>query len=326
MAVALSHCSIYIPALLQAGIQSALEPAGRGAEEIADLFWWMASAAAIIWLAFIGLSVYIMRTRDYAHPERWSRMLIIGGGAVFPVLALGGLLAVGLPLTSHLVAPAPEGSLHIEVSGEQWWWRVRYPGPDGKPVELANEIRLPVDEPVQFRLTSLDVIHSFWIPPLAGKMDMIPGRVTQLAVQASRTGTFRGACAEYCGGAHALMNFPVVVMARPAFDEWLRRQAEPARTPSDAAGARGFQVFLSEGCGACHTVRGTDAAGTVGPDLTHVGSRLSLGAGTLPNEPADFRRWIENTEKIKPEVHMPAFGMLKPEDLRALAAYLDGLE
>jgi cytochrome c oxidase subunit 2 len=224
-----------------------------------------------------------------------------------------------------LLAPPPEGSLVISVSGEQWWWRVRYLLPGGEAVELANEVRLPVGEPVQFRLESPDVIHSFWIPSLGGKMDMLPGRLNLLTLEPTRTGVFRGACAEYCGTAHALMSFKAVVQERPDFDAWLARQREPAAPPVGATATRGRDVFLASGCGACHAVRGTEADGAIGPDLTHVGGRLGLGADTLPNEEADFLRWISHTQAVKPGVHMPAFGMLPEEDLQALASYLDGL-
>lgn len=308
------------------GPQSALEPAGRGAERIADLFWWMAVGAGVIWLLVVGLALHATRFRSESYSQREATLLIIGGGVVLPTVMLTGLLAYGLALLPELLLPAPEGSLKIAVSGEQWWWRIRYRPPGGGTLELANEIRLPVGEPVEFLLESPDVIHSFWIPSLGGKVDMIPGRRNRLTLEPTRTGVFRGVCAEYCGTSHALMSFPVVVMAKEDFARWLAHQAQPAQAPTEPLAARGQELFLAHGCGACHTVRGTPADGVVGPDLTHVGSRLSLGAGILPNEPSDFLHWIARTETVKPEVQMPAFGMLPQEDLRALAAYLDGLE
>ena len=307
------------------GEQSALAPAGRAAEKIATLFWYMAGGAAVIWLTVAALGVYAIRKRPDAE-VRGTALLIIGGGAVVPTIVLAALLMYGLAMLPELNAPAPEGSLRISVTGEQWWWRVFYEGPGGEPVELANEIRLPVDEPVEFRLDASDVIHSFWIPSLGGKIDMIPGRITRLALHPTETGTFRGVCAEYCGGSHALMAFPVRIHEKAEFAQWLESQSQPARTPDEPLAARGQALFLASGCGACHTIRGTDARGVIGPDLTHVGSRLSLGAGTLPNEPDDFVEWIARTKEVKPEVHMPAFGMLPREDLQALAAYLEGLE
>lgn len=207
-----------------------------------------------------------------------------------------------------------------------WWWRVSYPQPDGSAIEMANEIRLPLGQPVEFHLTSSNVIHSFWIPSLGGKRDMIPGRLTRLVLTPTRTGVFRGQCAEYCGTAHALMSFHVVVMQKEEFADWLAQQAASARAPVEAVALRGQELFRANGCAACHTVRGTPARGVIGPDLTHVGSRLSLGAGTLANEPEAFLQWIARTQKVKPGVHMPAFGMLPPQELRALAAYLEALK
>ncbi|HXH84912.1 MAG TPA: cytochrome c oxidase subunit II, partial [Candidatus Tectomicrobia bacterium] len=253
------------------GPLSALEPAGDAADVIATLFWWMAAGAVVIWLAVVALALYAIYRPPRLFSRRAGAMLVVGGGVVFPLLVLTALLVHGLALLPRLLAPAPDTSLRIAVAGEQWWWRVRYLRPGGAPVELANEIRLPVGEPVEFTVTSPDVIHSFWIPSLAGKIDMIPGRVTRLAFRPTRTGVFRGTCAEYCGIAHALMSFVVVVLEREQFARWLARQAEPAAPPASPDVARGQAVFLASGCAACHAVRGTPARGVIGPDLTHVG-------------------------------------------------------
>lgn len=307
------------------GMQSALAPAGQQASELADVFWWMTGASLVIWLAVVGVALYA----GYA-PEQKSlvaaRRLIIYGGVVLPTVLLAVLLAYGLWLLPGYLAPAPAGSLRIEVSGEQFWWRVRYLPEHGPPVSLANELRLPVGEPVQLELSSPDVIHSLWIPALGGKMDMIPGRTTRLVLSPTRTGTFRGQCAEYCGTAHAWMAFMVVVQERTEFERWLAEQAAPARKPADERARRGREVLLRSGCGACHTVRGTSADGVVGPDLTHVGGRLSLAAGLLDNRAASFADWLERTKTLKPGVHMPAFGMLPSAEREALAAYLEGLK
>jgi cytochrome c oxidase subunit 2 len=285
----------------------------------------MTGGALIIWAAVLTLALLACRSR--AGPAgRKTHWLIIGGGAVVPTIVLAGLLAYGLSMLPGLVAPAPPGSLQIKVSGEQWWWRVSYPSSDGGKVELANEIRLPVGEPVQFTLESSNVIHAFWIPSLGGKRDMIPGRATHLALTPTRTGTFRGVCAEYCGSSHALMAFDVVVMEKPAFVQWLEAQSRPAVEPSSALAARGRDQFLANGCSACHTIRGTPARGVLGPDLTHFGSRLSIGAGIFPNVPDHARRWISEVNEIKPGALMPAYGMLAEDDLRAMAVYLDGLK
>lgn len=306
------------------GPQSAVNVAGTDAHRIADLFSGMVIGGTVIWLLVIGLAVYATRVRRGEHDPKLATWLIIGGGAVFPTFVLAGLLLYGLSLMPKLRMP-PEPELSIAVSGEQWWWRVRYSTPRGQ-VELANEIRLPVGRRTEFRLSSPDVVHSFWIPSLGGKMDMIPGRETLLTLEPTRTGRFRGTCAEYCGASHAFMSFPVVVMEPEAFEKWLAQQAAEAHSPDNPLARRGRNAFLANGCGACHTVRGTEADGRVGPDLTHVGSRLTLGAGRLPNEAPSFARWIGTTETVKPGVHMPSFGMLPEEEIRAIASYLEQLE
>lgn len=307
------------------GPQSALQPAGVGAEQIAQLFWWMTAVGILIWVLVIGFAVYATHINLESHSSRGARWLIIGGGVIFPPVVLGGLLVFGLQLLPSLSTPA-RSDLQIAVAGERWWWRVTYPTPSGGTVELANEIRLPVGERIGFSLSSPDVIHSFWIPSLGGKVDMIPGRTTRLMLEPTQVGVYRGACAEFCGTAHALMNFQVVVMEPEAFAAWLEQQAAPAQPPQSPIEKRGLKAFLANGCSACHTIRGTPADGRLGPDLTHVGSRLTLGAGILPNEEEAFVRWISHPDHIKPGVKMPAFGMLPEEQLTALAAYLDGLK
>jgi cytochrome c oxidase subunit II len=306
------------------GPQSALVTAGADAERIAALFWWMLAGALIIWLLVMGIAVYAMRDRGFT--PRAARILIVGGGVIFPTLVLAALLGYGLRLLAELRAAEAGGELQIAVSGEQWWWRVSYLDADGETVELANEIRLPLGVTAEFHLSSPDVIHSFWIPSLGGKMDMIPGRQTRLILEPTRTGEFRGVCAEYCGSSHALMAFPVVVMEAAAFADWLKRQRQPAAPPTDSLAQQGRRLFLAHGCGACHTVRGTAADGELGPDLTHVGSRLSLAAGTLPNDIDAFERWIAHPQAVKPEARMPPFDMLDKADVRAIAAYLEGLQ
>jgi cytochrome c oxidase subunit 2 len=316
-------------ALLLAGCggpQSTLDPAGQGADQIATLFWWLAGGATIVWFVTIGLAFYAIRIDPERHSKRQIRLLVIGGGVLFPTIVLAVYLVFGLAMIPDLLGPPPDEEADITVSGEQWWWRVRYAMEDGRTVELANELRLPVDERAQLRLVSPDVIHSFWVPSLTGKVDMIPGRTNHLGLEPIKTGVYRGACAEYCGTAHTLMNFYVVVQERDAYEQWLARQAEPAAEPETRLAIRGREVFFENGCSACHAVRGTPADGVVGPDLTHVGSRLSLGAGALSNERADFMQWIARTKEVKPGVHMPAFDMLPEKDLRALATYLEGLE
>jgi cytochrome c oxidase subunit 2 len=297
---------------------STLAPAGRDAELIAALVAWMAPAALVIWLCVIGLALLARRG---GFSPRTGR-LIVGAGVVIPVVLLTALVLYGLPVLPRVLALPPPGGLVIEVTGEQWWWRVRYHPPDGPAFDLANELRLPVGRRIEVRLRSADVIHAFWVPALAGKIDMIPGRVTRLALEPTQPGTYRGICAEYCGASHARMNFEVVVVGEASFGEWTRAQTLPAAEPTDPLAARGAEVFRTTGCGACHTIRGTPADGGLAPDLTHVGSRARLAAGLLPNTPDAAVRWIARTHALKPGAPMPAFDMLPPEDLEALARYL----
>jgi cytochrome c oxidase subunit 2 len=303
------------------GAQSALEPAGRDAEWIADLFVWLTVGFAIVWLGVVGLAVYAPHARQ-PRSSRSDHTLIIGGGVGLPVVTLALLLFFGFSELPRMLAPAPDAGLMIEVSGAQWWWRVRYHLSDREPIELANEIHLPVRRRVDTRLVSADVVHSFWIPAIAGKMDMIPGRINRLALEPTRVGTFRGACAEYCGTSHARMNLIAVVSEQPAFEAWLANEARNAVAPSNAMAQRGQQVFFERGCNTCHTIRGTDAIGKTGPDLTHVGSRETLAAGLVSTNLDEFRRWIAGTELLKPGVHMPAFANVPDQDLSAVSAYL----
>jgi cytochrome c oxidase subunit II len=314
---------------LAPSIASALSPASVEAARLASLFWWMAGGATLIWLGVIVLAIYCGRGRGdaaAAYIERRNQLLIVGGGVVFPTVVLAVLLGYGLAILPPLVARAPDARLQVAVTGEQWWWRVRYQLPDREPIELANEIRLPVGERVQFHLASDNVIHSFWIPSLAGKVDMIPGRITFLSMEPAVPGVYHGVCAEYCGTSHALMHFRVPVMERGAFERWVEQQATPALDVRDPLAIRGEGLFLANGCSACHTVRGTPARGTIGPDLTHVGSRLSLAAGILPNDGDALMEWIGRAGSIKPDAHMLSFGMLPTDDVRSMAAYLEALQ
>lgn len=306
------------------GPQSALHPAGVEARQVARLFLAMAAAGAVVWLAVMGLLIHGLRRRRTAWEPRRAGRLILWGGAILPAVSLAILLAAALWLMPSIrpwASPGP-GGLRIEVEGRQYWWRVVYrPADGGPPAVSANEIRLPVGERVEIVLTSADVIHSFWIPPLGGKMDMIPGRTNRLWLEATEAGTFRGPCTEFCGTSHALMAFPAVVMPRGDFDRWLAERA----SPSPNAGAAGSEAFLRHGCGACHRIDGTAAQGAIGPDLSHVGSRLSIGAGILPNSEEALARFIAEPDRVKPGVGMPGFGMLPAAEIRLLAAYLRGL-
>ena len=307
------------------GAQSALNPAGHDAEQIATLFTVMAIGALAIWALVLGCALYAVVRADHRHPRRAASRFIIGGGIILPTVVLTALLSWGLAMLPEVLDPGRDKEPSIRVSAEQWWWRVSYRLPDGSTVELANELRLPVGKRLSIAIASPDVIHSFWIPALGGKVDAIPGRTTTLALEPTRTGVFRGLCAEYCGLSHALMMFSAVTMAEPDYRAWLAHQATPARTSADPQARRGARAFDSYGCGACHSVRGTPADGALGPDLTHVGSRTTI-AGVLDNDVEGFRSWIIDPESVKPGAHMPAFGMIPEQDSAALAAYLESLQ
>jgi cytochrome c oxidase subunit 2 len=243
---------------------------------------------------------------------------VVAGGIVFPGVVLFALLVYALLATARMHATLGEPALRVEVVGHQWWWRVRYLDPAGRlDFETANEIRIPVGRPVELRLRSADVLHSLWVPALAGKLDLVPGKDNRLTVRAERAGVFRGQCAEYCGGPHAQMAFFVVAEDDDRFRRWREGQREPAPQRADP-------VFLAR-CAACHTVRGTPAAGTLGPDLTHAGSRLSLGAGILPNDVHAAQRWISRSQHVKPGNLMPSIDDLDPKALAQVAAYVTSL-
>ncbi|HEX5779437.1 MAG TPA: c-type cytochrome [Xanthobacteraceae bacterium] len=307
-------------------IQSALSPQGAEAAQVATLFWIMTWVSAAILLGVMILAAIAIFGRERWRSPLRGEWIVIGGGIVFPSVLLSALLVAALLMigaeSSSRAGPA---SVRIAVVGEQWWWRVVYRTPDGRRVESANEIRIPAGERVAFELSAADVIHSLWVPTLAGKLDMIPGRENVLNVIANEPGVSRGQCAEYCGGAHALMSLYVVALERQEFDAWLQREAAPAPAPA-AGAAAGQKLFFAGGCGACHTIRGTEAAGTIGPDLTHLGGRMSLAAAVLPNDAAAIARWIRDNQHIKPDNKMPPYGMFTEAELKSLANYLAGLK
>lgn len=307
-------------------IQSALEPRGSQAESILALSNWVFGAGSIIFVLVMGLLAWAILSRRRDTPVRKTTFIAIGG-FVFPAVALT-ILMIFTVLVSLRITEAPaEDPLRIHVTGHMWWWEVTYEGPDGERVETANELHLPLDRPVTITVTSEDVIHSFWIPSLAGKIDMIPGHENELTFTATEEGVMRGQCAEYCGAQHAKMAFYVVVEPVEQFEQWLETQAQPAGTPITDLHQAGRQAFIEQGCGGCHSVRGLAGAnGDLGPDLTHVGSRLSIGAGWLDGSVGNLAGWIASSQHIKPGNRMPSFDRLDGKTLRSLAAWLESLE
>jgi len=300
-----------------------LRPATPSAEITLEIAIVLTIGAVAIFVGVMWLLLRALQQRERRPVTAWK--WLIGGGIVFPVVVLSALLAYSTARTIQLL-PAQDG-LVIEVSGVQWWWEVRYRDPaTGREVRSANEVRVPAGRPVTLGLTTADVIHSFWIPALGGKMDMIPGRVNQLRVQVTQPGVHRGVCAEFCGDQHAKMALHVVAMVPAEFDAWLAAQAVPASAPSSALAQLGQRVFGEQRCSVCHSVRGIAEASQLGPDLTHVASRLYLGAGELPTRSDNFRHWVANVQHIKPGARMPAYDHLDEQALTALAAFLDGLK
>jgi cytochrome c oxidase subunit 2 len=319
--------------------------AGSGAALIHEFSLTLYVGFALVFVFVMALLLYAVFTP--ARPVRARRWLALGG-LVFPGTVLSALLlyslAVGNTLSSFqgdgvlrflldcvssvsraLGVAGANGAIRVEVNARQWWWEVRYGGPGGE-FELANELHLPAGRAVELELVTADVIHSFWVPSLAGKVDMIPGHRNRLVLKADEPGIHRGLCAEYCGGQHALMALIVVVEPEEEFERWRARQAGDAAEPGDEFLERGRAAFMRGGCAECHTVRGTQARGDRGPDLTHVGSRHSLGAGVLHNHVGTMAGWIAGTQAIKPGSLMPDTRAYDGTELRAVAAWLKSLE
>jgi cytochrome c oxidase subunit II len=309
---------------MQLPSQAAFESASRGGEVISQLGTALIVGAALIFVAVMALVVY----GAVAGPQRIDgRRWIIGGGLIFPTIVLVAIFVYGLEAGSALSHSEQTKAMRVQVIGKLWWWEVRYLSASGTgSTVLANELRLPADCEVDLSLTSDNVIHSFWVPALAGKVDMIPGHANRLLLQPTKPGVYRGQCAEYCGDQHARMAFEVVVQSPKRFHEWLVRESAPAIAPTNEFLARGLDAFFSGGCATCHTIRGTAAKGRLGPDLTHVGSRRTLAAGTLSNHAGTMAGWIVGAQAIKPGSRMPSMNVYAGDELRAVAAYLRSLK
>jgi cytochrome c oxidase subunit II len=316
-------------------LPAALTPGGPQADRIGHLWWGLLALLAGIYALVIAvLALGVRREPDpddgptafAAEESRLTR--VVAGATIVTAAILVGILAFDL-LTGRALAALPTGNpdaVAIRVTGHQWWWEVEYE--DASPSErflTANEIHVPVGRPVKLTLTSGDVIHSFWVPSLHGKRDLIPGRTTLLGIQADREGVYDGRCAEFCGLQHAHMGLRVIAESSERFEAWRRAQRAPAGEPSNPEAARGRELFPAMPCAMCHTVRGTPAAGTTAPDLTHVAARTTLAAGLLPNTRGHLAGWIADPQQIKPGTRMPA-NALQPDELQALVSYLQGLD
>jgi cytochrome c oxidase subunit 2 len=308
---------------------NALDPAGPQAALIAGETWYLLAMASVVFVLVAGaLLLGVARHRGGAARAPSDRALAwaVGGALAATVAVLIANLVVDMRVAHALDHLARGDALTIEVTGQQWWWEVEYVDDDPRRrLTTANEIHIPAGEPVLLSLRSLDVIHAFWVPSLHGKRDLIPGYTRSLWIQADAPGVYRGECAEFCGHQHAHMALTVVVEPRAQFLQWYEAQLATSAPPADAQAAEGLQVFLGKSCPLCHSIRGTDASGRVGPELTHVASRRQIAAATLPNDAAALRAWIADPHLFKPGVRMPR-NPLTNEELDALVAYLRGLE
>ena len=304
------------------GNHSIVGPHGPEANRTAALSWFMfALAGAITLFVFTLLGVGLFRHGSGEEHPRWWRRLVVGGGVVMPAIVLATLS--GLTVWALGTDPGSRpGDVHITVVGRQYFWEVHY---DGTAAVTANEIHVPVDTTIRFTLKSADVIHSFWAPSLAGKVDMIPGHVNHLTLEVDDPGTYRGQCAELCGVQHANMAFEIVAQPRAAYQQWLAHQEKDAQVPRRAEARKGLDVFTSNSCAGCHTIRGTSATATVGPDLTHLADRRTIAALTLPNDAAHLREWVFGAQQVKPGAKMPDLALPRAQ-ADALIAYLRQLK
>jgi cytochrome c oxidase subunit II len=307
-----------------AGPQSALDPAGPSAASIHRLgiVLWIGATLVTLLVVVLMLVPFLSRSERVVN----RKLFLWGGGVALPAVTLTLLVPYVMTVGQGTRAATGPDRLSIDVTGALYWWAISYRRGDGQTgITTANELRLPTGEPVELFLRANDVIHSFWVPNLAGKVDMIPGRTNRTVIQVDRPGIYRGQCAEYCGAQHALMAFAVIAVPRTEFDAWLASLAEPPGDPQSAELREGRDLFVTLGCGACHTIRGI-AESRLGPDLTQVGSRRTIGAGTLPGGMGNIAGWIASAQHLKPGNLMPSYDRLEGPQLRALAAYLDSLK
>ncbi|WP_439374719.1 cytochrome c oxidase subunit II [Bradyrhizobium sp. DASA03120] len=322
-----------LPLAACAGRQSVLDPQGLQSDQILRTFLIFLIIAAVVWIAvLIVLCVGMLRRKRPAYqPLALQQPFEETTGRVVLALGVATLVVVlGLSIVSYAgqrtVFAKDEHALTLKIIGHQWWWEVRYEddNPD-KSFVTANEIRIPTGQPVKVELESADVIHSFWVPSLTGKMDLITGQKNELQFTAKNAGVYRGQCAEFCGLQHAHMAFAVLALSADEFGRWRDHENQSATSPTDPLGKQGEQLFRARGCALCHTVRGTLAGGQLGPDLTHVGSRTTVAAGTLPMTPAALGGWIADPQHVKPGSNMPKMP-LQSDELIAILHYLEQLK
>jgi cytochrome c oxidase subunit II len=310
---------------------SILNPYGTDANSVALLSWLMFAISGIVllivtfllWRAYQHSQLKEPEQKDLYANDRGLLRNVVLGGAVVPIIVLLLIMSLAIWIENTKSAKAAGGNTDIEVIGHQWWWEVHYTGQD---FYTANEIHIPAGQTVTFHVTTADVIHSFWVPELHGKIDLIPGQTNTFTMRADQAGTYRGQCAEFCGTQHAHMAFLVIAQNADDYNAWLADQAEPGTVPKvGSLEQQGQQAFLGSSCVYCHTIRGTNASGRVGPDLTHLASRQTIASDTLPNNPGNLAGWMINSQSIKPGNHMPPMD-LNGDQVQALLAYLATLK
>jgi cytochrome c oxidase subunit 2 len=317
--------------------QSTLNPAGPAARSLSGVSWFVyilfIAVAVVMWVLIWRIATRRRGTFDEHAPvdvgggQSW----VLIGGFIIPSIILAVTFILGLvvmrrfPIHDQKMDHEMAAS-EIRLTGHQWWWEARYVGgsPDAH-FATANEIHIPVGRPVNLELLSADVIHSFWVPNLSGKVDLIPGQVNRMRIEADRPGVYYGKCAEYCGAQHAHMMIVVVAQPEGEYAAWRAHQLEPASTPASAQELRGAALFLERPCALCHTIRGTPAQGSVAPDLTHMALRKGIAANALANDKANLAAWVTHAQSLKPEVAMPNITQFSGEELQAIVAYLQQL-
>jgi cytochrome c oxidase subunit II len=310
---------------------STADPAGPQAERISDLTWLMTGLGTAVFLAVVGFLFFALRrgsqrVENASGPEVEKQLRRgLGAFVAATTVILLFLLIYNFQTGRALAEFAEPDALTIRVTGHQWWWEVEYldPQPHRRFI-TANEIHIPVGRRVRVEMTSRDVIHSFWAPNLHGKLDLIPGYTGSTVIQADEPGVYMGRCAEFCGLQHARMDFRIIAESPRQFAAWYENQLKPAPAPADSLQHAGSEVFLGKPCVLCHSVRGTPAGGRLGPDLTHLATRTTIGAGTLPNTRGHLGGWVLDPQSIKPGVRMPP-NQLSSDELHALLAFLESL-
>jgi cytochrome c oxidase subunit 2 len=309
-------------------LQSVLESAGIQAARVESLWWvifWITTVVTVVVLAVLALAVRRGTRTGNAPADERDLLRYVGVATAVTIVVLFSILIRSVMTSRAIASERISDVMRIEVTAYQWWWAVEYQHPEPEQrVRTANELHIPVGKTVAIKLLAADVIHSFWVPSLAGKLDAIPGHEATLWLRADRAGVYRGQCAEYCGHQHAHMAFVVIAEPPEQFERWIQAQRQTAHQPQSAIEQRGLQLVQQRACVMCHTIRGTTAGGRIAPDLTHFATRSTIAAGTLPRTAQHLDAWLTDPQAIKPGNRMPAIS-LAPEDRAAIVAYLEQL-